>query len=283
MEVKVPLHAPAGTEGDADAAAAAAPSASAPRHAAAHQRGARDSRGRRGTSKASCPSSPSDTALESSDLESSVASSAAIPSPRTGSRSLNSLRRGSLAPPSRGAEPAGAGGGVERALLALLLEERGAGDAGGAGEGERVAAEGALELGGGQRSLELCAAREQRCEADYRTSVSRGVTRKPQSVKGSMKPMKPSRHGYQAALACVSPHLSTRECHAAPASLRSVAAISSALPSLEPWRCVERRTSAGRDVVGPSAWTPNGCVASSRKASDVAGCARLAAMDQRRT
>ena len=143
MQVKVPLHAPAGTEGDAAAAAAAAaaaPSASAPRPAAAHRRGARDSRGRRGASKASCPSSPSDMALESSDLESSVASSAAMPSPRTGSRSLTSLRRGSLAPPSRGAEPAGAGGGVERALLALLLEERGAGDAGGAGSAATSAA-----------------------------------------------------------------------------------------------------------------------------------------------
>ena len=37
------------------------------------------------------------------------------------------------------------------------------GGAGGAGSGERVAAEGALALGEGQWSLELCAAREQRC------------------------------------------------------------------------------------------------------------------------
>ena len=44
--------------------------------------------------------------------------------------------------------------------------EGGAGDAGGAGEGERAAAEGTLELGGGQWSLELCVAREHRCEAD---------------------------------------------------------------------------------------------------------------------
>ena len=42
----------------------------------------------------------------------------------------------------------------------------GAGDAGGTGEGERAAAEGALELGGGQWSIELCVAREHRCEAD---------------------------------------------------------------------------------------------------------------------
>jgi hypothetical protein len=41
------------------------------------------------------------------------------------------------------------------------------GGEGGAGAGERAAAEGALELGGGQWSgLEPCAAREQRCEAD---------------------------------------------------------------------------------------------------------------------
>ena len=62
-----------------------------------------------------------------------------------------------------------------------------------------------------------------------------------------MKPMSPSKHGYQAALACVSPHLSTRECQAKAASVGSAAALSSALPNLKLWRSAGRRTSAGRD------------------------------------
>ena len=85
-----------------------------------------------------------------------------------------------------------------------------------------------------------------------------------------MKPMKPSKHGNQAALACVSPHLRTRECQAEAATLGSAAAISSALPSLELWRFAERRTSAGRGGVEPSPLTPNGCAASSRNTNDAA-------------
>ena len=120
MEVKVPLHAPARTEGDL---ATGAPSSSAPGHASARHGSARRARALRGASKARCPSSPSEAGVESSsDLESSMLSSDALASPRTGSR-LHSLRRGRLAPPADGGQP-GAGGGVERALLALLLEER---------------------------------------------------------------------------------------------------------------------------------------------------------------